>query len=144
MIDFTKESQSRVLRVAEMRAEGQKVCQEDIHIVGAMDIHPEFDEIWQEGELACYPREIDGKVVNPFVHIVLHVRINRQIQNEEPYFVSIAHRRLTGQGSDPHESLHAIISEYADIYFETFRKGESFDHLAYQVRIEALNYVKKD
>ena len=144
MIDFTKESQSRVLKVAEMRADGQEVCEEDIHIVEAMNIHPEFDGIWQEGELACYPREIGGKVVNPFVHLVLHVRVNRQIQNEDPYFVSIAYRRLTGQGSDSHESLHAIIGEYADIYFETFRKGESFDNLAYEARVEALNYVKKD
>ena len=144
MVDFDKESQSRVLRVAEMRLAGQELEEDDIHIGQAMDMHPEFDPVWEEGELACYPREIESKVINPFLHIVLHVRVNRQIQNEEPYFVPIAYKRLIGQGLDSHEGLHVIMGEYADIYFATFRKGGSFDNLAYQSRIEALNYVKKD
>ena len=144
MVNFDKESQTRVLRVAEMRSEKKELDVEDVYIANAMDLHPEFDDIWEEGELACYPREIKGKVVNPFVHIVLHVRINRQIQNEEPYYVSIAQKRLIGQGLDPHEALHAIMGEYADIYFGNFRKGDSFDNLAYQTRIEAMNFRKEN
>ena len=134
-MDFDKESQSKVLRVAEKRLAGEKLSEDDDYIAQAMDMHREFDSIWEEGELACFPREIEGKVINPFIHIVLHIRINRQIQNEEPYYVSIAFKRLNGQGLDPHECYHAIMGEYAKVYFETFRKGDSFDCLAYQARV---------
>ena len=144
MVDFDKESQRLVLKIAKMRTAGEPLEGEDLRIGQVLDMHPEFDALWQQGELACYPQEVNGKVVNPFVHVVLHVRVDRQIQNEEPYYVTVAYERLTSQGLDPHESLHAIIGEYADIYFANFRKGDSFDNLAYQVRIDALHFVKEE
>ena len=144
MVGFDKESQTRILKIAEMRAAGKPLEGEDLRIGEVLDMHSEFDGLWQQGELACYPQEVDGKVVNPFVHVVLHVRVDRQIQNEEPYYVTVAFERLTSQGMDPHECLHAIIGEYADIYFATFRKGDSFDNLSYQTRIDALHFVKEE
>ena len=144
MIGFDKESQTRVLEIAEMREAGKTLEGEGLRIGRILDLHPEFDSLWQQGELACYPQEVDGKVVNPFVHVVLHVKVDRQIQNEEPYYVPVAYNRLTSQGMDFHESLHTIIGEYADIYFATFRKGDAFDNLAYQARVEALHFIKDE
>ena len=143
MVDFDKASQTRILKIAEMRLAGLELEGEDIRIGRILDMHPEFDELWKQGELSCYPQEVNGKIVNPFVHAVLHVRVDRQIQNEEPYYVSVAYNRLTSQGLGSHECLHTIIGEYADIYFANFRKGDSFDNLAYQARIDALHFVKE-
>ena len=76
-MDFDKETQLRVLRVAADRNEGKPVDEVDERISAVMDLHPEFNEIWKQGELATYPQEIGGQVVSPFVHTVLHVIVDR-------------------------------------------------------------------
>ncbi|MCH8208899.1 MAG: DUF1841 family protein [Nitrospinae bacterium] len=81
-MDFDKDTQTRILAVAQSRIEGQKVAEHDQRIVDILDLHPEFDEIWKTGELATYPQEIDGMVVNPFVHTVLHLIVDRQIERK--------------------------------------------------------------
>ncbi|MFQ5671902.1 MAG: DUF1841 family protein [Nitrospinales bacterium] len=140
MLAFDKESQTRIFRIAGERAAGKPLNAEDEPVARVLDAHAEFDELWQQGDLATYPREINGAIVNPFVHTVLHVIINRQIDNEDPVFVAETRARLLEQGMDEHECLHAIIAAYADIYFGNFRKGRGFDHLDYQSRLNMLSY----
>ncbi len=144
MISFDKESQKRILRVAELRREEKEIDEMDERIDLVMDMHPEYDELWEMGELACYPQEVDGKIVNPFVHTVLHVRVDRQIVMESPPFVLETKNRLEEAGMDPHEALHAIIKEYADIYFDNFRKDRGFDELAYHNRLTNLDFRKNE
>ena len=137
-MQFDKETQQRILRVAGQRIEGQDVDEIDERIVHVMDLHPEYNAIWEMGEMAVYPQEIDGKVVNPFVHTVLHVTVDKQIQDENPEFVAENFRRLIKDGADEHEALHGIIGIYADLYFRTFRKGDTFSNLDYQSELENL------
>ena len=144
MVAFDKESQSRILRVAELRREGKEIDEIDERIDFIMDMHPEYDELWEMGELACYPQEVDGKIVNPLVHTVLHVRVDQQIFMENPPFVLETKSRLEKSGMDSHEALHAIIKEYADIYFDNFRKDRGFDQLAYHNRLKNLNFRKTE
>ncbi|MEC7640705.1 MAG: DUF1841 family protein [Nitrospinota bacterium] len=141
MLTFDKESQTRILRVAGERSEGKAVNDEDQPIVKIMDLHSEFDDLWLQGELASYPQEINGSVVNPFVHTVLHCIIDWQITNEDPIYVTETKERLIGQGMDEHECLHTIIKEYAEVYFKNFRNGRGFDHLDYQSRLNQLSYI---
>ena len=110
----------------------------DEQVATILEMHPEFDPIWEEGEMAMIPREVNGQIVNPFVHTVLHVIVDRQILMGNPEFVSEAFTRLTGQGMDPHESLHAIIAVYADLHFSSTRRGGQFDSLDYETRINFL------
>lgn len=144
MIGFDKESQSRILKVAELRREEKEIDEMDERIDFVMDMHPEFDELWEMGELACYPQEVEGKVVNPIVHTVLHVRVDRQILMESPPFVLETKKRLEDAGMNPHEALHAIIQEYANIYFDNFRKDRGFDDLAYYNQLKNLNFQKNE
>jgi len=144
MIGFDKESQSRILKVAELRREGKEIDEMDERIDFVMDMHPEFDELWEMGELACYPQEVDGKIVNPLVHTVLHVRVDRQLIIESPPFVLETKQRLEEAGMDSHEVLHAIIQEYANIHFDNFRKDRGFDDLAYHTKLKNLNFQKKE
>ena len=78
-MDFDKETQVRILQVAAGREEGKTFEELDERIAHIMDLHPEFDEIWKQGELAAYPQEINGQVVSPFIHTVLHVNVDKQI-----------------------------------------------------------------
>ena len=139
-MQFDKESQQRILRVAADRNEGRPTEELDGRIAGVLELHPEFDSIWEDGEMASMPREINGMVVNPFVHTVLHVIIDRQLQLGDPDFVVTAYKRLTDQGMESHETLHAIIAVFADLHFTSFRRGEQFDSLDYESRINNLSY----
>ena len=143
-MDFDKETQLRVLRVAADRNEGKPLDEVDERISAVMDLHPEFNEIWKQGELATYPQEIGGQVVSPFVHTVLHVIVDRQIQVGQPEFVAAAFNRLMGQGMDEHECLHAIMSIYSELYFTTFRRGKQFDTLDYESQLASLSYEDAD
>jgi hypothetical protein len=133
---FDKETQKKVLDAAKNRLEGKKPCsEEEQRIFNVMDMHPEMDELWNLGELASYPQEINGMVVNPFVHTVLHLLVDLQIKSETPEYVENTFARLQNEGMEEHEALHAIIEIYADLYFSNFRKGGAFSYLDYQSRL---------
>lgn len=137
-MDFDKDTQKRILAAAQDRIEGRPPEEQDQRIFDIMDMHPELDEIWKLGELASYPQEVNGTVVNPFVHTVLHLIVDRQIETESPEYVSETYARLIDEGMDEHETLHAIILIYADLYFSNFRKGGSFSYLDYESRLRNI------
>lgn len=142
MLTFDKETQVRILRVAGDRADGKSIETLDQRIAHIMDLHPEYDEIWKQGELATYPQEINGQVVNPFVHTVLHAIVDKQILNGDPDFVAETYNRLMNEGMDEHDCLHAIIAIYAELYFANFRKGSQFDYLDYSSRLSQISFQK--
>lgn len=143
-MDFDKETQVRVLQVAAGREEGMAFEELDARIAHIMDLHPEFDEIWKQGELATYPQEINGHIVSPFVHTVLHVTVDKQITGGQPAFVVETYNRLRDQGMEDHDALHAIISIYANLYFTSFRQGKPFDTLDYQSQLTYLSYENSE
>ena len=141
---FDKETQTRILRVAADRSEGKNIEEVDERIAYVMDLHPEFDEVWEMGEMAIYPQEINGMIVNPFVHIVLHVIVDMQIQDEAPMFVEEAFHNLIELGVDEHEVLHKIMASYGDLHFGSFRRGDTFSTLEYEERLRNLEKAAKE
>jgi hypothetical protein len=139
-MQFDKETQVRILRVASDRHQGKDIEELDARIAHVMDLHPEFEEIWTMGEMAAYPQEINGQVVSPFVHTVLHTIVDSQIRTEQPEFVIQAFNKLLEQGMEEHEVLHAIIAVYADLHFSSFRQGKPFDQLDYESRLGYLSF----
>ena len=138
-MQFDKETQTRILRVAGERVGGGDIAEVDQRIAQIMDMHPEFDATWEMGDMALYPQEIAGQVINPFVHTVWHVMVDKQIQDEAPEFVAETYNRLMTQGLDQHEALHAIIGVYAELYYGNFRKGDLFSNLDYESRLMRLS-----
>ncbi len=143
-MEFDKETQVRILQVAAGREEGQDFEEQDARIAHVMDMHPEFDEIWKLGELATHPQEIGGQIVNPFVHTVLHVIVDKQILTGHLEYVDETYRRLKGQGMEEHHALHAVIAVYAELHFSNFRQGIQFDTLDYESRLSYLSLEDKD
>jgi uncharacterized protein DUF1841 len=143
-MEFDKEAQVRILEVAAGREVGKTFEELDERIAHIMDLHPEFDEIWKQGELATFPQEINGQIVSPFVHTVLHVTVDRQITMGQPEFVIETYKRLLDQGMEEHHALHAIIGVYAELHFANFRQGKQFDTLDYQSRLRYLSFENTD
>ena len=139
-MQFDKETQVRILRVASDRHQGRDIEELDARIAHVMDLHPEFEEIWSMGEMSAYPQEINGQIVSPFVHTVLHTIVDSQIRTEQPEFVIKVFNKLREQGMEEHEVLHAIIAVYADLHFSSFRQGKPFDQLDYESRLGYLSF----
>lgn len=139
-MNFDKETQTRILRVAADRQQGRSIEELDARIAHVMDLHPEFEEVWTLGEMAAYPQEINGQIVSPFVHTILHTIVDSQIRTGQPEFVVETFNRLREQKMEEHEVLHAIIAVYADLHFSSFRQGKQFDQLDYESRLGYLSY----
>ena len=143
-MQFDKETQAHVLRVAGQRIGGEDMSIVDRRIADVMDMHPEFDAAWEMGDMAIYPQEINGSIINPFVHTVWHVMVDKQIQDESPEFVAETYNRLMKDGLESHDALHAIIGIYADLYYGTFRKGDGFSNLDYESQLQGLSVNEED
>ena len=55
-MQFDKETQAHVLRVAGERIGGDDIAEVDRRIAEVMDMHPEFDAAWEMGDMAIYPQ----------------------------------------------------------------------------------------
>ena len=139
-MQFDKETQTRILRVASDRQQGRDLEELDARIAHVMDLHPEFEDSWSQGEMAAYPQEINGQIVSPFVHTVLHTIVDSQLRTGQPECVEKTFKRLREQDMEEHEVLHAIIAVYADLHFSSFRQGKPFDQLDYESRLDYLSY----
>ncbi len=135
---FEKSDQWRFTRIAEHRAGKLPLDGEDALIANIMDQHPEFDEIWPLGEMSSHPQEVNGTIVNPFIHTTLHMIIEKQIDMENPPEVAETLQALLAQRLDRHEAIHRIVSVYADLYFRNFRKGAAFEEGIYLEGLKEL------
>ncbi|MGD2062619.1 MAG: DUF1841 family protein [Nitrospirota bacterium] len=139
MLAFDKETERRIFHVADARAQGEPPRDgEDELIAEIMDLHPEFDDLWPQGDVALIAQPVNGQIVHPFVHVVLHGIIASQLRNEQPEFVKETQQRLMSSGLDEHESLHTIMSIYGDLYFRGVRQEGEFDEWEYSTRLSQI------
>jgi hypothetical protein len=81
---FDRDNQWRFTTIARKRLENASIEGEDELIAQAMDLHPELDPLWELGELSATPQEVNGTVVNPFIHTALHVLVEKQLLTKSP------------------------------------------------------------
>lgn len=135
---FDRDNQWRFTTIAKKRRQTVPLEGEDALIAEAMDLHPELDALWELGELSATPQEVNGTVVNPFIHTALHVLIEKQLASKSPPEVAATLSALRQRGIDRHETVHAIASVYAELYFTTFRRGQHFEETTYVELLKQL------
>jgi hypothetical protein len=112
---------------------------DDRVIADLLLMHPEFDPIWNDPEVdPTKPREIGGEIVNPFVHIALHLIVGKQIRQGAPSQSKKAYLHLVERGENDHGALHLIMGWYGKLYFESVRRSDSFDEARYVQGLAAL------
>jgi hypothetical protein len=135
---FDRDNQWRFTTIAKKRRQADPLEGEDALIAQAMDLHPELDPLWELGERSATPQEVNGTVVNPFIHTALHVLIEKQLTDESPPEIVDTLTALLRRCVDRHEAVHAIASVYADLYFTTFRRGQQFEEGTYVELLKQL------
>jgi len=135
---FSKQSVPLYLDTWERTKKGETLSGDAGMISEAMRAHPEFDIWWPRGEAAFHPQEIDGYIVNPLVHIGLHVAIEKQIEAENPEEVIQALRTLREGGLSAHEAVHRLAGLWGDLYFRSVRRGGPLEEEVYLEELRAI------
>ena len=78
------------------------------------------------------------KATAKHAHVIYHVMVENQVAANDPPEVAAALARLTEEGLDRHDALHAVANILAEETWSMLKEKRSFDTDAYQARLEKL------
>jgi hypothetical protein len=94
--------------------------------------HPEY-----HGLLAAPERNQDkdyapdGNVVNPFLHLMMHLTIEEQISINQPHGIRTHFERLTHKHESEHEAQHAMMECLGEMIWQAQRNKTAPDAAIY-------------
>jgi Domain of unknown function (DUF1841) len=97
-----------------------------------IDKHPEYHELLsgpersQDNDYAP-----DGNVVNPFLHLMMHLTIEEQISIDQPPGIRMHFMRLAGKYQSEHEAQHAMMECLGEMIWQAQRHGTPPDGALY-------------
>jgi hypothetical protein len=135
---FSKEALGLYKQIIEKMKTGATLSGDAALIAEAIGQHPEFTPFWSQGEQAFQPQEIEGYIVNPLVHVGLHVATEKQLADETTLEASETLSALMKAGMTRHEAIHKIAALWGDHYFRSIRRGNPMDQIGYLIELQAL------
>jgi Domain of unknown function (DUF1841) len=99
--------------------------------VEIMLLHPEFHPLLDDRE-----RNIDREyvpedgLVNPFLHLSLHIAIAEQLSIDQPRGIAAAYRELSAEKSE-HDALHVLLECLGETVWRAQRDRAAPDESAY-------------
>ncbi|UCF69001.1 MAG: DUF1841 family protein [Acidobacteriota bacterium] len=102
----------------------------ELRLLRLLEMHPQYRAYWEGAE----PDELE----NPFLHVMFHDMLDRQLRGADPPGVQAAYRRLLDGGADSHDALHEILREYARQLVRMTENRGPFDREQYVQRLERL------
>ncbi len=102
-----------------------------------MQAHPEYASFWEDEEMLEHQFDPEREE-NPFLHISLHVMLERQITSNNPSYVRAAVERLEARGEDPHEVRHALLRILVGEIWQVLSGKGPFNEKRYRREIEKL------
>jgi len=78
----------------------------------------------------------DGNVVNPFLHIMMHLTIEEQISIGQPHGIREQFSRLTEKYQSEHEAQHAIMDCLGEMIWQAQRNKTQPDAAIYIACLE--------
>jgi len=103
-----------------------------------MQEHPEYSAAW-ESESSASEQDYTIGGVNPFVHVTMHVAVERQIDGDDPPETVATLARLTAAGLDRHEAVHRIANVLTEQIWLMHREQRAFDRAAYLRALQNLH-----
>ena len=97
-----------------------------------IDKHPEYHDLFanpdrhQDKDYAP-----DGSVVNPFLHLMMHLTIEEQISIGQPHGIREQFMRLTQKYESEHEAQHAMMDCLGEMIWQAQRNKTAPDAAVY-------------
>ncbi len=102
-----------------------------------IDKHPEYHALFDAPE-NNRDRDYapDGNVVNPFLHLMMHLTIEEQISIGQPHGIREQFARLTGKYQSEHEAQHAMMDCLGEMIWQAQRNKTAPDAAVYLACLE--------
>lgn len=102
-----------------------------------IDKHPEYHALFDDPE-GNQDKDFapDGKVVNPFLHLMMHLTIEEQISIGQPQGIREQFVRLTQKYESEHEAQHAIMDCLGEMIWQAQRNKTTPDAMVYMSCLE--------
>jgi hypothetical protein len=117
--------------------DNEDLTEEEELLAEQMQAHPEYGEMWEKESLTDHPFD-PSREENPFLHVSLHVMLERQIRSGDPPCVRQTVERLEALGEDPHEIRHAILRVLVQEIWEVMTRQRPFDLQHYCEEVEKI------
>lgn len=98
----------------------------------------ELDEQERIVLIERFHRKVHGNAESRKTHSIVHAIVETQLAMSDPASAREALARLTGEGLDRHEAIHAMGSILAEHMFEALR-GSSAEHISNEAYAHALS-----
>jgi hypothetical protein len=123
---------------ATRQAGGEFATEEEEIIAEQMAAHPEYEPLWETiEELGDYQFDPEREE-NPFLHVSMHVTLDRQLRADDPPCVKATLDRLVERGEDAHEAQHAMLRVFVRQLWAVMTEGKQFDVEKYCKELSAL------
>jgi hypothetical protein len=95
-------------------------------------LHPEHHALLDDAQRNL-DREFspDDGVVNPFLHMSLHLAIAEQVSIDQPRGIGAAHRELARRAASEHDALHVLLECLGETIWRAQRDRTAPDEEAY-------------
>jgi len=117
--------------------DNEDLTEEEELLAEQMQAHPEYGEMWESEEIADHLFD-PTREENPFLHISLHVMLERQAHSGNPPCVARTFERLEAAGGDPHEVRHAMLRILVQEIWRVMAEHQPLDVKRYCEQIETL------
>jgi len=117
--------------------DNEDLTEEEDLLAEQMQAHPEFGALWESEEMPDHLFD-PSREENPFLHVSLHVMLERQIRSGEPPCVARTVERLERLEEDPHDVRHATMRILVSEIWEVMTQRRQFDVKHYCEEIEKL------
>jgi hypothetical protein len=102
-----------------------------------IDKHPEYHALFSDPEHNQHKEYApDGSVVNPFLHLMMHLTIEEQISIGQPLGVREQFARLTQKYASEHEAQHAMMDCLGEMIWQAQRNKSAPDAAVYIACLE--------
>jgi hypothetical protein len=94
--------------------------------------HPEYHALFTDAEIHLDKEYApDGSVVNPFLHLMMHLTIEEQISIGQPQGIREQFMRLTQKYESEHEAQHAMMDCLGEMIWQAQRSKTAPDAAVY-------------
>jgi hypothetical protein len=135
--EMVRLSRQIICRIWESVKRGEQLDGEEKRIADVLSEHPEYEDAWKMGDLLV-DIENDNGASNPFLHIHLHLIVDKQIDEGTPPEVARVARELMDAGKSRHEVVHAIGKVLLPEIYDMMKHKKSFNSTHYIQNIKAL------
>ena len=130
-------SSSEKRRIRQIWQSSQKdtlTQEEDKRLAKILIEHKEFHNYWESSHTGQTTKTPEG--VNPFLHVSLHLIIENQLAQNNPFQVHRFYLREIDKGVLRHQVIHRITAIFSEILFDSLKYRKPFNREKYLQLLE--------